>query len=110
MITKLRLQSKSHYGYNSHNISTKSSGHDGISNEILKCCLPVIEPILAKIFNEIIELSIYPVWMKIAKIVPLYKNGDRNLPENYRPISLISSLSNVFEKLQFGSDVFLLKA
>ena len=77
----------------------KSSGHDGISNEILKCCSPVIEPILAEIFNEMIEFSIYLDWMKLAKITALYKKGDRNLPENYRPISLISSLSKVFEKL-----------
>ena len=82
-----------------HLKNKKSSGHDGISNEILKCCSPVIEPILAKIFNEMVESSIYPDWMKLAKITPLYKKGDRNLPENYRPISLISSLSKVFEKL-----------
>ena len=82
-----------------HLKNKKSSGHDGISNEILKCCSPVIEPILAEIFNEMIEFSIYPDWMKLAKITPLYKKGDRNLPENYRPISLISSLSKVFEKL-----------
>ena len=50
--------------------------------------------ILAKIFNEMVAFSIYPYWMKLAKITPLYKKGDRNLP-----ISLISSLSKVFEKL-----------
>ena len=82
-----------------HLKNKKSSGHDGISNEILKCCSPVIEPILAEIFNEMIEFSIYPDWTKLAKITPLYEKGDRNLPENYRPISLISSLSKVFEKL-----------
>ena len=82
-----------------HLKNKKSSGHDGISNEILKCCSPVVEPILAKTFNEMIEYSTYPDWMKLAKVTPLYKKGDRSLPENYRPISLISSLSKVFEKL-----------
>ena len=46
-----------------------------------------------------IEFSIYPDWLKLAKITHLYKKGDRNLPENNRPISLISFLSKVFEKL-----------
>ena len=71
-----------------------NSGHDGK----LKCCSPVIEPILAKKFNEMNEFSIYPDWMKIAKITPLLKKGDRIQPENYRPTSLISSLSKVFGK------------
>ena len=46
-----------------------------------------------------IDFFLHPDWLKLAKITPLYKKGDRNLPENYRPISLISSLSKVFEKL-----------
>ena len=76
----------------------ESSGHHGISNEDLKCCSPIIEPILAKTFNDIIAFSIYPEWMKLAKITSCIKNFcDGNLPENYRPISLISSLSKVFE-------------
>ena len=37
--------------------------------------------------------------MKIAKITPLLKKGDRNLPEDYHPTTLISSLGKVFEKL-----------
>ena len=58
------------------------------SHEILKCCSPVIEPRESiNRFNEMIEFSEYPDWMKIAKGTPV-KKGDINLPENYRPISL----------------------
>ena len=35
-----------------------------------------------------IEFSIYTDWMKLAKITQLYKKGDRNIPENYRLISV----------------------
>ena len=37
--------------------------------------------------------------MKIAKVLPLLKKGDFSLPDNYRPISLLTSLSKIFEKL-----------
>ena len=47
-----------------HLENKKSCGHDGISNEILKCCSPVIEPFLAKLFNEMIEVFINPDWLK----------------------------------------------
>ena len=56
-----------------HLKNKKSSGHDGISNEVLKCCSPDIQPILSKLFNEMIEFSIFPDWLKLAKITPLYK-------------------------------------
>ena len=79
----------------------KSYGHDGISNEILKCCSPIIEPYLANAFNKAISESVYPTSLKKAKVVPLFKKGDKKNPENYRPISLLSSLSKVFEKLLF---------
>ena len=41
-----------------HSKTKKSSGRDGISKEILKCCSPVLEQILAEIFNEMTEFSI----------------------------------------------------
>ena len=69
---------------------------DGISNEILKCCSQAIEPAA---FNECIEKRTFPKCLKIAKVIPIFKKGDKRNPENYRPISLLSSKSKVFEKL-----------
>ena len=67
----------------------KSSGHGGISNEILKYCSPLIDPILAKNFIESFQKSTYPTWLVLAKITTLFKKRDRSRPENYRPMSLI---------------------
>ena len=77
----------------------KITGYDGISNEILKCCSPIIEPCVADVFNKCLEQSIFPGPLKIARVIPLFKKGNRSNPENYRPISLLSSLSKVFEQV-----------
>ena len=77
----------------------KSRCHDGISNEILKCCSPIIEKYFVRSFNDCIEKQVFPECLKIAKVLPLFKKGDDSQPSNYRPISLLSSLSKVFEKL-----------
>ena len=60
----------------------KSSEPDGISNEILKCCSPVVEEPLSKAFNERVKIGIFPECLKIAKVIALHKEGDYGDPEN----------------------------
>ena len=46
--------------------------------------------------------------MKIAKVLPLYKNGEKHLFTNYRPVSLLSQFSKILEKLfAFRLDKFI---
>ena len=77
----------------------KSCGRDGISSEILKSCSPINERYLALAFNKCIDEGVFPDIFKLAKVVPLFKKGDKKDPANYRPISLLRSLSKVFEKI-----------
>ena len=65
----------------------KATGIDKISSKI-KIAAPVISDTLTHIFNQ----SFFPDEWKIAR-VPLFKNGQRNLPENYRPISVLPVIS-----------------
>ena len=66
---------------------------------MLKCYSPIIETLIATWLENCIENGIFPDCFKTAKVIPLYKNGDRKDPGNYRPISLLGSLSKIFEKL-----------
>ena len=77
----------------------QSTGHDEISNEILKCCSPIIEKIVTIFFDKCIEVRIFPGTMKTAKVIPFFKTGDKSQPENYRRISLLTTISKIFEKL-----------
>ena len=71
----------------------KATGIDKISCKILKIAAPAIADSLTYIFNQAITLSSFPYEWKMARVIPLYKNGHRNLPGNYRPIS-VSKISN----------------
>ena len=75
----------------------KSSGSDGVSNEIFKFCSLVVEEHLSNAFHECLKIEIFPECFKIAKVIAPHKKGDYSDLDNYRPISLLSSLINVFE-------------
>ena len=77
----------------------KSFGNDNISGYFLKIALPYISRILMLIFNTSIETSTFPVSWKIARVTPIYKEGDKSERSNYRPISVLPVLSRLFEKL-----------
>ena len=70
------------------------------SPKILKLLSPVIGPVLANIFNLCVRDGYFPKELKVAKVIPLYKNkGSINDISNYRPISMLSVFSKIFEKL-----------
>ena len=86
-----------------NNIKQKlSCGHDGISSRLLKASTNVICKPLTLIINQTLISGIFPDTLKIAKIIPLFKKGDRTLLENHRPISILPAISNKFERIMFN--------
>ena len=80
--------------------SSKASGPDCIPVLVLKNCEPELSYILAKLFNKCLKESCFPDCWKVSSVVPVFKNvGERSTAKNYRPVSLLSVVSKVFEKL-----------
>ena len=79
--------------------SKSSTGHDEISNKLLKLIIPYIVKPLVHIFNQSFQTGTFPDSYKIAKVIPVFKSGKKTDPNNYRPISLLPSISKILEKL-----------
>ena len=77
----------------------KSTGLDGISSFVLKLAAKEITPSLTYIINKSIIDKVFPSSWKVAKVIPLFKKGDKSLPDNYRPISLLPVVSKVLERV-----------
>ena len=78
-----------------------STGVDGISNKLLKFVKCGIAKPLTIIINQMLSVGIFPDLLKISKVIPLYKKDDPVNFSNYRPISLLPSISKIFEKVIF---------
>ena len=85
-----------------NNLKLKNGGVDNINTKTIKTLATyIIEP-LEYIFNLCIETSIWPDALKNAEIIPIYKSSNKNYPQNYRPISLISNLAKILEKIIYN--------
>lgn len=78
--------------------STKATGLDGISAKILKLSVDIIAPSLVNIINLSIHNGQFPDTLKEAKILPIHKGGPKSDPSNYRPISILPTISKIIEK------------
>ena len=79
---------------------SKVSGPDCIPVVVLKNCELELSYILAELFNKCLKESCFPDCWKVSSVVPVFKNvGERSTAKNYHPVSLLSVVSKVFEKL-----------
>jgi hypothetical protein len=86
-----------------------SASCDEIPTLVIKQCMGYIMKPLVHICNASFQHGIFPDEMKIAKIKPLFKNGDKQDMRNYRPISVLSVFSKILEKLIYNRLLYFFK-
>ena len=77
----------------------KSTGHDNVDAYFIRISCDLITPYLTQLCDFSFKFGLSPECLKIAKVVPIFKNGSKNDINNYLPISLLSNFSKIMEKL-----------
>ena len=78
---------------------SKATVLDKISAKVLRIFASAIAPSLTEIFNMSMDSNQFPSDWKTARVIPLYKKGQRSVLDNYRPISIFPVLSKIMERL-----------
>ena len=76
----------------------KAVGLDKVSSRLLKDAADIVAPSLTSLFNISINTGYFPSTWKLAKMSPLFKKGSKQDPSNYRPISVLPTISKLLEK------------
>ena len=80
----------------------KACGPNSIPNHLLHLLKEDIARPLALLFNLSLSTGTFPDLLKISKTIPIFKKGSRLLVSNYRPISLLSNLNKILEKIMYS--------
>lgn len=83
-----------------HNLSNKNS--HGITSELIKSIEPEIVKPLIVLINQVLNTGKFPDKLKIAKVIPIYKQNDPTSFSNFRPISLLPVISKVIAKNMYN--------
>ena len=79
--------------------SGKASGWDGVAPRVIKGVARELSGSLSRLFNCCIRGGYYPGCFKVARVVPIFKGEDPTDFANYRPVSILPVLSQVFERV-----------
>ena len=69
---------------------------------VIKKCSPILSPVLAIHFNYLMRIGKFPDQLKLGKISPIFKKGNEELMENYRPVSTLPIFGKIFEKVIYS--------
>lgn len=81
--------------------SNTSAGIDGINAKSIKSLKHIITIELTNCINRCLEQGIFPTSLKIARVTPVFKAGNKSDPGNYRPISVLPIISKIFERVLY---------
>ena len=80
----------------------KAGGHDSIPAYFLRIAAPNVAPYLQCFIEFAFVNGIFPENCTRAKIIPIYKKGDKTDTNNYRPISSLTCFATILERLIYG--------
>ena len=78
---------------------SKGPGHDGFSPAVLHFVSSEVSGPLSRLINVCLEVGHFPDFLKVARVTPVFKDGDPAQFGNYRPISVLSVISKIFERV-----------
>ena len=83
-------------------LKSAAPGYDILRSSMLKLSLPFICTPFTQVSNLPLQEGVFPDELKIANVIPLFKSDDPELFNNYRPVSVLCSLSKVFERIMYN--------
>lgn len=81
--------------------TTESFGYDGVTTKTVKFVSEEIAPVISYIINLCIQKGVFPQKLKITIVKPVFKKGDKDKLDHYRPIALIPIIAKIFEKVLY---------
>ena len=78
--------------------TNKAIGLDKISSRLLKDSAESIAPVLTRLFNRSLDSRVFPAIWKQGKVTALFKSGDKSDCNNYRPITVLPTVSKILER------------
>ena len=79
-----------------------AAGCDDLPGKVIKKIINLIKTPITHIFNCSLSTGIFPDKLKIAKVTPIYKKGNKEMFSNYRPISVLPVISKLLEKIVYN--------
>ena len=79
----------------------KALQEDDIPTEIITENSDIFSNFIYQSFNNMIDVCIFPISLKLGNITPVYKEGPKNSKENYRPVSIWPNISKIYERCLF---------
>ena len=82
-------------------LKNRASNFENIRVDAIKHCVDSLAPLLQILINKSLHEGSYPSCLKVCRVTPIFKDGDRDEPANYRPVSVIPIFAKIFETVAY---------